>query len=398
MMGEQGSIFLWVASLGDWMLQDPTFDLLKFSSFPAVGAALRARADEIVRRWDQVARQKLPRADELTRDQLRDHLPGILQEMAQTLEASDGGHVHDLRQASEGHGELRFHQSFNVNELLIEYGLLRPILVDEVISHLRREIGPEEIAALNMGVDLVVRRSVTQFISHHEKQIKTLADAQSKYLSFLSHDLRGGLNGVLLMAEVLKRALADEPRFAESIEDLDSMRRSILDTVATMDRFLQAEGLRQGKVQPRNTTVDINSLLKDVSHHFAYQAKEKGIELQVHAMPDARVFSDKDLLSLILQNLISNAIKYTPKGEVRVEADAIEGHMTISVIDEGPGIDGDKLESIFEPFKRGETHGQAGVGLGLSIAKQAAELLGVTLTAQTNPGHGSTFKLVFNHG
>src|ERR1700722_17286930 len=90
--------------LGEWMLQDPTFDLLKFSSFPAVGSALRARGEEILRRWDEVARRKLPGADELTREQLRDHLPGILEEMAETLESSDGSHVGDLRHASEGHG------------------------------------------------------------------------------------------------------------------------------------------------------------------------------------------------------------------------------------------------------------------------------------------------------
>jgi signal transduction histidine kinase len=377
------------------MLRDSTFDLLKFSAFPEIGAALRARIEDILRRWDEVARQKLPGADELTHEQLRDHLHAILEEMAETLETSDGSHVSDLRHASEGHGKLRFHQSFNVNELLVEYGLLRPVLVDEVMSHLGREIALEEIAALNMGIDLVVRRSVTEFIAHREKQIKTLVDAQSKYLSFLSHDLRGGLNGVLLMAEVIKRELADEPRFAESIQDLDAMRRSILDTVATMDRFLHAERFRQGKVQPRNAMVDIKSLLKDLSHQFAYQAKDKGIQLDVDCSASAQTFSDKDLLSLILQNLISNAIKYTPKGTVRVEAVAMDGHMMISVIDQGPGIAPDQLESIFEPYKRGDTHGQAGVGLGLSIAKQAAELIGVTLGAESTPGRGSTFKLVF---
>jgi signal transduction histidine kinase len=377
------------------MLRDSTFDLLKFSSFPEIGAALRARSEEILQRWDEVARRKLPGADELTREQLRDHLPGLLEEMAQTLEAADGSHVSDLRRASEGHGELRFHQSFNVNELLVEYGLLRPVLVDEVISHLGREIGPEEIAALNMGIDLTVRRSVTEFIAHQQKQTKSVADAQSKYLSFLSHDLRGGLNGVLLMAEVLKRELANEPRFAESLQDLDAMRRSILDTVTTMDRFLHAERFRQGKVQPRNTMVDIHSLLNNLSHQFVYQARDKGLELEVDCDGDAKTFSDKDLLSLILQNLVSNAIKYTPTGKVRVMAEELDGHMKISVIDQGPGIEPGQLETIFEPYQRGATHGQPGVGLGLSIAKQAADLLGVAISAESTVGRGSTFKIIF---
>jgi len=76
---------------------------------------------------------------------------------------------------------------------------------------------------------------------------------------------------------LLKRELASEPRFAESVEDLDAMRRSILDTVATMDRFLHAERFRQGKVQPRNSTVDIRAVTSDLSHQLSHQAKDKGV-------------------------------------------------------------------------------------------------------------------------
>jgi signal transduction histidine kinase len=200
---------------------------------------------------------------------------------------------------------------------------------------------------------------------------------------------------VLLMVEVLKRELAGEPKFHESVEDLDSMRRSILDTVATMDRFLHAERFRQGKVQPHNTTVDVCHVLHDLSTQFTYQARDKGIELNLDIRDGVTTITDKDLLAMILQNLISNAVKYTPKGEVRVTADKqSDGAIAIAVIDQGPGIANDKLASLFDPFTRGETHGQPGVGLGLSIAHQAAELIGAKLTAESTLGQGSTFRLV----
>jgi signal transduction histidine kinase len=378
------------------MLDNPTMDLLKFSPFPALAEALRARKDEIMRRWMELVLEKLPTADDLTRDQLRNNLPNVIEKMAVALEAEGGSAMHELREVSEFHGETRFHQSYNINELLVEYGILRPVLLDEVMSHLGRDATREEIAVLNMGVDAAVRRGVTQFCTYQERQLKVVTDAQSKYLSFLSHDLRGGLNGVLLMAEVLKRELAGEPRFAESVQDLDAMRRSILDTVATMDRFLHAERFRQGKVQVRNTTVSLRALLNDLSHHFAHTARDKGLELRIEGADDITAFTDKDLLALILQNLISNAIKYTPAGVVRVVVQpAGDNHgPVIDVIDEGPGVSATAMADLFQPFKRGETHGQPGVGLGLSIAKQAADLLQGRLGCESTPGAaGATFRL-----
>lgn len=376
------------------MLDNPTMDLLKFSPFPALAAALRARAPEILQRWGELVIERLPGADEMTLEQLRDHLPELLEKMARALESRDGDAVSELREASESHGEARFHQSFNVNELLVEYGLLRPILMDEVMSQLGRDVTREEIAVLNMGVDAAVRRSVTQFCAYQERQLKTVSEAQTKYLSFLSHDLRGGLNGVLLMAEVLKRELAAEPRFAESVQDLDAMRRSILDTVSTMDRFLHAERFRQGKVQPRNSTIHLRAILTDLSHQFALSAREKGLELKIEGSDDIQAYSDKELLGLILQNLISNAIKYTPAGIVRVVVNPpVDGRgPLIDVIDQGPGISAATIADLFQPFKRGETHGQPGVGLGLSIAKQAADLIGAQLSCESR-SDGATFRL-----
>jgi len=380
------------------MLDNPTMDLLKFSPFPALAAALRARMDAILRRWGALVVEKLPAADELTLEQLRDHLPRVLEKIAVALESEGGSAMNELREVSESHGETRFHQSYNVNELLVEYGILRPVLLDEVMSHLGRDATREEVAVLNMGLDAAVRRGVTQFCNYQERQLKVVTDAQSKYLSFLSHDLRGGLNGVLLMAEVLKRELASEPRFAESVEDLDAMRRSILDTVATMDRFLHAERFRQGKVQPRNTTVSLRAVLDDLLHQLSHVAKEKGLELRVEGADNITAFTDKDLLALILQNLISNAIKYTPVGTVRVvvrPAAASHGPV-VDVIDQGPGIAADAMADLFQPFKRGQTHGQPGVGLGLSIAKQAADLVQARLGCESTPAGGATFRLTLH--
>ncbi len=377
------------------MLQDTTLDLLKYSPFPALAAGIRARRETILDRWQKVVRHKLPTADELTLSQLRDDLPRILSEMADTLESDDGLALPDLKAAAQGHGDDRFHHSYSISEVIIEYGLLRPIVIDEVGEHLDREMTIEEIVALNMAIDTVLRRSVLQFVTHQQTQLRAGSTAQNKYLSFLAHDLRGGLNSVLLTAELLKRQFAGEPRFAESIQDIDSMCQAILDTVATMDRFLRAEQFRQEKVRVSESTVDISALLNGLLPYFAHSTHQKPVKLKIEVPEHLTTITDKDLLWLIMQNIVSNAIKYTPSGTVQIIAQRpqAEHGPTISVIDQGPGIGADQLESLFNAFVRGETHGQSGVGLGLYIVRQAVDVIGAKLIVESEPGKGSTFRL-----
>jgi signal transduction histidine kinase len=267
--------------------------------------------------------------------------------------------------------------------------------MEEVTEHLGRPITGQEVLALNVMVDASVRRGVVVFVNFQTRQLQSAAEAQSKYLSFLSHDLRGGLNGILLMIEVLKRELSTEARFSGSIEDLDMMRRSILETVATMDRFLHAERFRKGKVQAKLSREDLRAMITEIAAHSSYQAKDKGITLETE-VDHCVVTTDRELLTLILQNLISNAIKYSRHGTVKVSAHAINDPQSelaceIAVADQGPGIAPDRLASLFQPFTRGETHGESGVGLGLSIARQAADLLGAKLRAESTVGVGSIF-------
>jgi signal transduction histidine kinase len=376
------------------MLEDATLDLLKFESYPTLAAAIDASVESVMTRWQSLVKEKLPTADELTLTQLRDELPQVLQELAKTIGSENGAGFEALKEVSKDHGQLRFHQSYNVGELLVEYGILRSILIDEIVTELGRDLTVSESAALNMGVDTAVRNGVMRFTAFQQQQMKAVVDAQSKNLSFLSHDIRGGLNGVLLMVEVLKRELAGEPKFTESIQDLDSMRSSILDTVATMDRFLHAERFRQGKVLPHNTTLPLLPLLNDLATTFRHQAEAKGLKLSATVRSPVTAFTDKDLLQLILQNFLFNAIKYTTSGSIEVKAEQLaNGKLRISVIDTGPGIAPEQLQNLFGAYTRGETHGQDGVGLGLSIAKQAADMIAATISVESNVGKGSTFNL-----
>ena len=376
-------------------MEHPPLDVLKEQALPEVAAALRASADRILDRWRQSVIDTLPQADELTRKQFDNSVPALLRELADALASSKPAPTEKLIADAPVHGAVRFHQQFNLNELLIEYHLLRRVVIEEVCSHLNRPLTPVECVGLNTGIDVALRQAAVAFAKQQAEELTNEANSMAKYLSFLSHDLRGGLNGAILMIEVLKRDLANEPRFAESINDLDMMRRSMLDTVATMDRFLHAERLRRGKLPVKLANVDLANLFRQIirSAHYPLQDKKATVKTDVRVQQPVR--TDGDVVAIILTNLLSNAIKYSPaSSEIGISAEPMtDGIVRISVADRGPGIPPEKMSQLFAAFERGETYGQKGTGLGLTIARQAAELLGAKLSAESKPGEGAMFHL-----
>ncbi|HSU68611.1 MAG TPA: sensor histidine kinase [Tepidisphaeraceae bacterium] len=374
-----------------------TTDLLESRSFPQIAAALKQRASGIIQRWEQAVRQHLPGADELTLAQVRDDIPAILDQLATALASNRPTAVQELRETSQMHGTARFHQQYNVRELIIEYRLLRRIVIEEIYEATGGRLNATEMIVLDMGVDTAFQQGLLTFIHHQREQIRAGAEAESKYLRFLSHDLRNNLNQVVLVLELLKGRLDGLAEFAEDHADVVSSHRTVLQTISGMDALLQAERLRKGAVQPRRESVQLAAGIADLLRQASPQAAEKGLTLEAVCPPEARIESDRELIALVLQNFLGNAIKYSPSGTVRVVVskpaqDA--GGWTISVIDQGPGISDSDKRRIFDAFARGNTHGQPGVGLGLTIANEAAKLLEATIAVESEPGTGATFRLI----
>jgi signal transduction histidine kinase len=156
--------------------------------------------------------------------------------------------------------------------------------------------------------------------------------------------------------------------------------------------------LRQERAEVNVQRVDLKHLLSEIANQSRHEARSKGLKLDVDVPEGAQTNSDEALLTLVLQNLLGNAVKYSSSGTIRIMArDEVEGKSSgwvLSISDEGPGIAPENLSNLFDAFKRGETHGQPGVGLGLTIAAQAARLLGGELAVESKLNVGSTFRLV----
>lgn len=374
---------------------DPPFDGIATQFFPEIAVALRSAASGIIGRWSMAVPKILPTAEELTLTQLRDHVPLMLEEIATALMTDPSGSTNRIGDGSKPHGEVRFRQACNVDELLIEYQLLRCIMIEEVAAKLGRSLFTSETVAIGVAFDSAQRSGVMAFVDHLTRQIKASDDLQANYISYLNHDLRGGMNGILLMVEVIKRELAADPRFAETTEDLDAMRRSVLDSVSTMDRFVFAHRLGRGRQQVRFGTVNVKSLINETIHGLSHAAKERHIEITTEVAEDCHIVSDRDLLRLILQNAIGNAIRHSRRegGRVNVAASPqLDGSCLFTICDDGPGIGTAQMEHLFTSSSSSGI-GKQGFKLGLPVAKMAADILGATLTVESNQGQGTTVRL-----
>jgi signal transduction histidine kinase len=374
-------------------MKDLILQFFQAKSFPELAEAVRARAAVTLTRWEAAVKEILPSADELTQAQIRNSLPEILENLASALESNEASLTRALLTDSQEHGAMRFTQSYNLTELLIEFDVLRPILMEETALHMKRDVSLGEIIALNMGVDLASRRSVLCFVNYQKRELEAAVNAHTKYLSFMSHDVRGGLNAILLSTDVLHQELNDRPEFAEALSDVETIKRNIMETVGTMDRFLHAEQLRSGNVTPKHAPVDLLKLANELATQYRQQAGAKRVRIAVESPDGTVVESDHELVFTILQNLVGNAVKYAGAGEIRIKISPGIGTKRIAVSDQGPGIEPERLEQLFAPFVRGQTHGQTGVGLGLYIARHSAEILGATLWAESKVGEGTTFYL-----
>lgn len=375
---------------------NPPLDLLKNRSFPEVAQALRSRSPHVLERWEQQVRHVLPAVEEMTLGELRNSVPRIIDQLIDAL-ASDRPEATDLLiDISKPHGESRHHQTFNTNEVLIEYGLLRRVIFEETAAALDRDLTVDEINAVNLGIDTAQRKGVTTFVDQLLGQLKATDDLQSHYVSFLNHDLRGGMNGILLMVEVLKRELGAEARFAETMEDLEAMRRAVLDSVSTMDRFVFAYRLGRGKQQARFNVINVSSLVKDAVTQLTHAGKEKGVEFALAAPDGLSVATDRDMVRLIVNNVLGNAIKHAKRGGGKVQVTVkprAGGGVTVTARDEGPGIPPDAIPSIFAPPSFDPEKGRSAVRLGLPVAKQAADLIEADLRVDSSPGAGTTVTL-----
>lgn len=220
--------------------------------------------------------------------------------------------------------------------------------------------------------------------------------AKSEFLARMSHDLRTPLNAIGGYTELVEMEIHG-PVTAEQAQVLQRIRRAQQHLLTLINDILSFARLEAGQVRLELEDVQVSHALMELRPLMEPQAEANGLRLDAAGGEDVFVRADRERLIQILLNLVSNAVKFTPSGgEVSITCADTPGEVSIHVRDTGPGIPGDRLEEIFDPFVqvgRSSAERRQGVGLGLAISRELARMMEGDLSVRSVVGEGSTFVL-----
>lgn len=219
-------------------------------------------------------------------------------------------------------------------------------------------------------------------------------EAKSRYLAALSHELRTPLNVMLGYTQLLMRDTIIPPTQRDSIAIIRRNGEHLADLIESL---LEVSKIEAGRVTLQRDEFNLKAILQQMVDMFQMQANKKGIKFNYIVSPNLPdyVATDKQRFRQILINLISNAIKFTHQGSVTFKVTYRSEVATFSVIDSGVGIAKDDQQLIFKPFEQirsARNQSTGGTGLGLTISRSLAELMGGEITLNSEVGKGSTFE------
>jgi signal transduction histidine kinase len=228
------------------------------------------------------------------------------------------------------------------------------------------------------------------------EQLERASRHKSEFLANMSHELRTPLNAIIGFTRIVMRR-SKEAIEAKQYENLEKILQSGQNLLALINSILDLAKVEAGRLEIHPGDVTLAPLLADCARTIEPLLDESAVKLvrDFDAAP-ATLFTDEEKLRQIVINLLSNAAKFTPQGTIAIAALRRDDAVSIAVRDTGIGIPADKLELVFEEFEQAGRTGadmQRGTGLGLTISRRLARLMGGDITATSTLGAGSTFTL-----
>jgi signal transduction histidine kinase len=364
-----------------------------------LAATIRRRREQLLERWRREVR-RLPSAEKMETPALNNHIPSLLEQIADALIAGHTESVLDLRleHCPQIHGTQRLRAGFDIVEVVAEYNILREILHDA---------GEEEGIDLSSDVSRILNRVIDGAIAlavdtYAKEKALEMQKRREEHLSFVMHDLRTPLSALHMVGQILEKNIpldAKTPRIQDMLNLLqrNSKRVNALLKMAAQEQYnLTAGTIEEQKVEARE--FDLWPLVETLIQDLRPLSESSSLQILNFVPPDFVVFADAVLLNQVFQNLLSNAIKFTKAGRIAIGAEYTEeGHSRCWVEDTGVGIPENLLDKIFEKFTT-DPEKKGGQGLGLAIVKQIIEAHGGAVAVESTVGAGSRFMFTLPAG
>lgn len=294
------------------------------------------------------------------------------------------------KQLQEGRADLLWNSELEVKEKFPDESK-HSCYFDLSLSSVKLE-ELEELGIVDTGIQLHRYIIWVRDVTRRKEQERFQRDL----LSTTSHDLKGPLGAILTSAELL----SDEEflRSAKGQELVTRIASCARNSITIIDELLSARRIQDGVLVVKPRWYPLNESLEDIVLDYVPLAKAKAIDFSSRpAAPEVKIFADRIGLARVLGNLISNAVKYTPRGgKVELYAEQVPGAVRVAVSDTGPGIDSKDRHLLFERYTRLEEHEQIeGTGLGLYVTKNIIDAHNGRIEVLSEVGVGTTFVVTF---
>jgi len=356
-----------------------------------LASLIRRERDTLLAEWRHEVRQ-LSVAHNLDVPTLNDHIPDLIEELACELEVcSDGSMIEGLKENPITHGLDRLRLGFDVEEVVGEYNALRGVIQDLIERHDLRLRGAVN-RTINRVIDVSIGLAVKTYAAQKALEIQ---QRREEHLTFVAHDLRSPLAAIAMAARLLEDTVPDVGKDERAAMLLETMHRNVARLNSLVVKVVQEEANLKAQVDEKvkRREVKLRSLVEALVSDLRPLADASNLSLLNKVPEELTAFADPNMLTLIFQNLISNAIDYTPNGEVTIGAKKVKESASIEcwVSDNGAGIPADRLEKVFDKLET-DPDKEGGLGLGLAIVKQFVEAHGGQVAVESELGQGSTFR------
>jgi PAS domain S-box-containing protein len=290
-------------------------------------------------------------------------------------------------------GETEYYET--EQRLLTASGNYKWVLIRGKIMEWAEDGQPLRITGVNTDIDHIKKMEADLILAKAESERANIA--KSRFLANMSHEIRTPMNGIIGLSKLLRKTKMEDTQ----TDYLDAIISSADNLLVIINDILDFSKITEGRLQLENIDLRIDKLVFNLVKSLDFTAKDKDIELKYHLDPKLKtvLLGDPVRINQILVNLLGNALKFTSEGfvELGVSLEKYEGNINyvhFYVKDTGIGIDKDKQESIFEIFSQEDesvSRKFGGTGLGLAISKQLVEMMGGTISLESERGKGAMF-------
>ncbi|MBL7873177.1 MAG: HAMP domain-containing histidine kinase [Cyclobacteriaceae bacterium] len=243
---------------------------------------------------------------------------------------------------------------------------------------------------------LVQSREIKRQIQEQErrnKQVGDLVHEKQQLIGLVSHDLKGPFNRIFALIQLLE--ITSENLTPEQLEYMGKMHQIVADGLGMIRNLLDNRRLEDQGIDLSSEPLNLTSILGSLTKNYRTLAEKKKIQIHFDAPPNAVVLADKLYVYRIFENLISNALKFSPENRnIFISIEKIASSYEVRVKDEGPGISKEDQTKLYQKFQRlsaRPTGGESSTGLGLAIVKALVDKMGSELRCESKLGEGTTF-------